>query len=261
MTWGEKRRPAGVPAHVVCGAGPPLVALHGGLSTSLDTFRLLGPELARDHLLIAPDLAGHGEPSTTEHTREDLRELDHTTMAEGVEAVLRHLEVDGPFHLLGFSLGAAVAMVLALRQPDRIASLTLLAANTVPTPRTRAGAASVRPEAIMADRPRLAAALERLHGPTWPLLAARLSTLWHEAPLIAPTQLDAFDPLLLIVGDRDPWIELAQQQAILDVCPAARLLVIPGADHFLLNSESIAHDVLSAFRRTVRASSGSPAVP
>lgn len=242
MSWAHKERSAeGAPAFIDVGAGAPVVALHGGLSTGIDTFRIIGPDLASRYRFIAPDLAGHGDSPA------DIWSLTHDVMADQVESVLNHLCLgEKPVHMLGFSLGAAVAMVLALRQPDRMASLTLVAANTVPTPVTRRGAAELLPEEIQRDRPRLAAALQRLHGPQWPELASRLALLWHAGPLIAPTQLEAIRALLLIVGDRDPWIEHGQQHAILDACPRARLLVIPEADHFVLGTARPAGYVVPA---------------
>jgi pimeloyl-ACP methyl ester carboxylesterase len=242
MSWAKKGRPSdGLPAFVDVGTGVPVVALHGGLSTGVDTFRIVGPELAARYRFIAPDLAGHGGSPA------DIDSLTHDVMADQVESMLTYLHLsEKPLHMLGFSLGAAVAMVLALRKPDRLASLTLVAANTVPTPVTRRGAAEIQPQEIQRDRPRLAAALERLHGARWPELADRLSLLWHEGPLIAPTQLEAISSLLLIVGDRDPWIEHSQQHTILDACPRARLLVIPDADHFVLGAPRHARYTLPA---------------
>lgn len=246
MEWPDKVRLGSLPPFVDWGTGAPIVALHGGLSTSMDTYRLLGPQLAGLHRLIAPDLAGHYDSDT------DVATLTHDLMADEVESVLDHLGLaEGPLHLLGFSLGSAVAMLLALRHPDRLTSLTLAAANTVPTARTRLGAAQVHPKAILAERPNLAASLERLHGTRWLPLAERLSELWHSGPLIAPTQLETIRSVLLIVGDRDPWIEFDQQQAVLEVCPDSNMLVIPDADHFVFARPHSVEHAAAAIRTHV----------
>ncbi len=43
----------------MAGEGPPLLLIHG-IGDSSDTWREVIPALARRHLVIAPDLLGHG---------------------------------------------------------------------------------------------------------------------------------------------------------------------------------------------------------
>lgn len=103
------------------GTGPPLLLLHGFDSCGLE-FRRLAPLLAGDHTLLIPDLHGFGFSPRPEPGH------------YGPEAVLRHLEAllhqlpqDQPLGLIGASMGGAVAMELARRQPGRITRLLLLA--------------------------------------------------------------------------------------------------------------------------------------
>lgn len=115
----------------VTGAGPPLLLLHGFDSSFLE-FRRLAPLLAADHTLVIPDLYGFGftpRPSNGSY---------------GPNGVIAHLEalLDALPHQLGLpaaadgatpslgviaaSMGGAVAMELARRQPERINRLLLL---------------------------------------------------------------------------------------------------------------------------------------
>lgn len=204
--------------------------------------------LSERHRLIAPDLLGHGDNPATATS------VSHDAMADDVELLLKQLDIGTPWHLVGFSLGAAVATVLALRDPLRIATLTLVGTNPLPDSRSRVGAALVRPEAICEDRPRLAATLDATHRSPWQPLAARLAQMWHDGPLVPASLLIPFEPLLLIVGDHDPWIAIDQQLAVLDVCPAARLLVIPGSDHFVLASPPAARTVADAITTMIEES-------
>ena len=100
------------------GAGaPPLVLLHGIWDT-WRTFAGVAPRLARGRAVYAPDLRGHGDSDKPEWG------YRHADYAADVLAVLRHLP-HGRVDLLGFSLGALVALHLAAEHPERLARLVL----------------------------------------------------------------------------------------------------------------------------------------
>ncbi len=103
------------------GHGPPLLLLHG-LGGSHDDWRRQVPVFARRYRVIAPDLRGFGdserqEPFTVQqHARDVAGLLDALGVARA--------------HVVGLSMGGAVAMELALSEPGRVAGLVL--ANTAP---------------------------------------------------------------------------------------------------------------------------------
>ncbi|MGW5083238.1 alpha/beta fold hydrolase [Micromonospora echinospora] len=103
----------------ISGDGPPVVLLHG-IGRTLDDFAALHTALARDHLVLAVDLPGHGgsAPLDGPHTL--------PALAGAVARFLDVAGVTGPAHLVGNSLGGAVAMRLAVDAPGRAASLALL---------------------------------------------------------------------------------------------------------------------------------------
>jgi len=103
-------------AHERWGEGSPLLLLHGftGTRHAWDHLRpLLGPRFA----VVAPDLPGHGEsPCDPDITFEaTLASLLHLLDALGSERI----------DVAGYSLGARVALGLALRAPRRIRRLVL----------------------------------------------------------------------------------------------------------------------------------------
>ncbi len=100
-------------------ANPPVVMLHG-IARSLDDFADQHDLLDDDHRVYSIDLAGFGEsdPLPGKSTL--------PAITDAVAEVLDQLGETRPAHLIGNSLGGAVAMLLALRYPDRVRSLVLV---------------------------------------------------------------------------------------------------------------------------------------
>ncbi len=93
----------------------PVVLVHG-LGDEADTWRHLFPRLARLTRTLAPDLPGFGRSVASARATMNLH-------AEAVIAVLRET---GKAVLVGNSLGAAVAELVAFRAPELVAALALV---------------------------------------------------------------------------------------------------------------------------------------
>lgn len=99
---------------------PPLLALHGWLDNA-GSFALLAPLLAARWQVIALELPGHGHsghlaPGASYHY------LDYV---QAVLAAVDALRLDR-YHLLGHSLGAGIASLVAAARPERIERLLLI---------------------------------------------------------------------------------------------------------------------------------------
>lgn len=108
-------------SYVESGSGAPLLLLHG-LGGSHDDWRMQTPEFASHYRVIVPDLRGFGaserrEPFTIQRHARDMM------------ALLSALSIEKA-HVVGLSMGGAVAIELALRAPQIVASLVLV--NTAP---------------------------------------------------------------------------------------------------------------------------------
>ena len=106
-TWGDE-------------AAPPLLALHGWLDNA-GSYDRLAPLLATRYHVIALDLPGHGH---SDH----LPDGASYHWPEYVRAVLGAADVLGLAHyaLLGHSLGAGIASMVAAARPERIERLLLI---------------------------------------------------------------------------------------------------------------------------------------
>ena len=97
----------------------PVVLLHG-FGADKQTWMNIQTGLAKERASIAFDLPGHGEAL-------DWPVVGHAGVAaKAVGQSLEELELDA-VHLVGHSMGGATAALVALRDPQRIKSLTLLA--------------------------------------------------------------------------------------------------------------------------------------
>lgn len=97
----------------------PVVLIHG-FGGDLNNWLFTQPALAEARRVIALDLPGHGGSG------KQVGAGDLPTLSAAVRAALAALEVTSA-HLVGHSLGGAVAVQAALDQPGLAASLTLLA--------------------------------------------------------------------------------------------------------------------------------------
>jgi pimeloyl-ACP methyl ester carboxylesterase len=105
------------------GAGSPLLLIHG-LGSSGDDWAFQIEPLARRHLLVVPDLPGSGR-SPAPHGPYCIRQFAST--------LWRLLDALGiaESSLLGFSLGGAVALEMALQRPG--AAVRVMTINSLPS--------------------------------------------------------------------------------------------------------------------------------
>lgn len=117
------RTPLGELAALAWGdaAAPPLLALHGWLDNA-ESFARLAPLLAAHRRVIALDLPGHGRSAHLPTSALRYHVVDQ------IDRVLEFADALGlrRFDLLGHSLGAGIASLLAAAAPARIGRLALI---------------------------------------------------------------------------------------------------------------------------------------
>ncbi len=100
------------------GAGKPLILLHGGVG-GIDMFGPNLPALGKNRQVIAVDFQGHG------HTADIDRPLRYEFMADDIAALMRYLGIEKA-DVMGNSLGAGIALQLAIRHPELVRKLVLV---------------------------------------------------------------------------------------------------------------------------------------
>jgi pimeloyl-ACP methyl ester carboxylesterase len=231
----------------VWGEGLPVTLLHGFTSCIEQNWAERSwVELltGAGHRVIGVDLRGHGRSS--KHYAPE--QYETSLLALDVVRVLGELELDCS-DVFGFSLGAGVALQLAIDAPDRARRLVLCgigdaAIRGLHDPRA---IEEIR-DALDADDPalvtsslgkRVRAAAER-GGNDLRALAAMTARGGWPGDLIDPPLVDV--PVLLGVAGRDEY--MAGIERLLDLLPRAEVVTVPGATHTALLSDD-------GFKRTV----------
>ena len=102
------------------GEETPVLLVHG-FGADLNSWMFTQPVLAESRRAVALDLPGHGGST------KEVGAGDAETLAAAVADALDALGLER-VHLVGHSMGGAIAIALAGRLPERVASLTLIAA-------------------------------------------------------------------------------------------------------------------------------------
>ena len=211
------------------GEGEPLLLLHGGLCT-IETFFGQTPELAKGYRVILPERRGHGRTADVDGP------ITYDAMAADTIAFMEALGIESA-HLVGYSDGAIVALLVAMRRPDLVRKFVSIGANfdcDGLTAEGRAFVESMQPDTFI---PMLVDMYKKASpdGPEhWPVVFEKIRRMFLNEPKISPAELGSIKaPTLVMAADRDlmtPEHTLALFQAI----AGAQLCVVPGATHALL---------------------------
>lgn len=106
-------------------SGDPLVLIHG-FGGGLNNWLFNLETLVGDHLVYALDLPGHGASS------KDVGDGSLEGLAQVLKGFIEVTEL-GPSHLVGHSMGGAVALILALAHPELVSSVTLIGSAALGT--------------------------------------------------------------------------------------------------------------------------------
>jgi pimeloyl-ACP methyl ester carboxylesterase len=228
--------PPGPQSVFVGGSGPTLVLLHGA-GDNAGTWSRIAPQLAKDHTLIVPDLAGHGRSAP--HSGP----IDVKEVLDGVEADLDALAPNRKVAIVGNSLGAWMAMLVAHRHPERVALVVCIDggaikganvhARVLPKARaearesvnqTRDPASPYVPNFVLDDIVRQAR-----EGPLG-RFAATAATM--EAYVLDDAQLRDFElPVRIIWGASDRLVPVDYAKRMLAELPQAELVTLDHCGH------------------------------
>jgi pimeloyl-ACP methyl ester carboxylesterase len=223
----------------ISGDGRPTILLHGAYQT-IDTIGPLLPGLAETRKVIAVEQQGHGRTADID------RPLTYEQMADDTAAAVRHLGIDdGDF--VGYSMGGAIALQVAIRHPALVRKLVVASAtfrsDGMPA-EALAMFPSITPE-LFAGTPIEAEYLRIAPNPgDFPKLVEKLTRLdttdfaWPEEDIRAIAA-----PTLIVLGDSDgvrlehavEFFRLRGGGVMGDLqgMPDSQLAVLPSTSHFI----------------------------
>ena len=237
--------------YVEQGSGPAVVLLHG-FGSSIYTWKDVLPALARTGRVVALDFPGFGGSDRPPDLSFDM----FPGVVLGLLAQLAIREAA----LVGNSMGGAVAVVIAARQPERVPRLVLIDAagyNTGP---------GQRPWNIDLVSSRAAGALLDRLPLRGPLVRLGLQQVFYDDALVTPERVDEYlapllrpgtsaairslmvtrtvrpslvaelapqvkAPTLILWGRQDRWIPVAQADRFASAIPGSRKVILDGCGH------------------------------
>jgi len=213
------------------GSGDPVVLLHGGLVTN-DTWAQQIPAIAERFAVYAPERRAHG------HTPDVDGPLTYREMAADTIGFLEAV-VPGPAHLVGWSDGGIVALLVAAARPDLVRKVVAISANTDTEPGTLVeGAAEAlgdNPDDPSLEMFRgLYAASSPDGAGHWPVAFAKILAMIEEGPAITADELATITARTLIVSGDDDLLTLEHTIAIYRAIANSELAVVPGTSHALV---------------------------
>lgn len=210
------------------GSGFPLILLHGN-GENCGYFVHQTEPFAQHFRVIALDTCGHGRTPRGEAP------FTIWQFAEDLLAFMDEHRIEKA-HILGFSDGGNIALVFALRYPERIGKLILDGANLDPSGVKRFIQIPIEIGYRVARC--FAGRSLRAHK------NAEMLGLMVSAPNIKPEELSRIQlPTLVIAGDKDV-IKESHTRLIAASIPGAELAILPGT-HFVANGNP------EAFNETV----------
>jgi pimeloyl-ACP methyl ester carboxylesterase len=229
--------------HEVHGQGPPVVLLHGGFAGA-SSWAAQTPVLAGGGYRVhVPERRGHA------HTPDVEGPFSYGVMADDTVAYLKQ-EVGAPAHLVGWSDGAVVGLLVAQRRPELVDRLVLIGQYYNSSGRVSGGL----DELLRAGGDQVMGFLRQGYDPVspdgpdhFPVVYAKMVRMVSTEPELDLASLAAVAaPTLVLQGDRDE-VTLEHGAAVAAALPHGRLAVLPGTHLLPLENPEVVNPLLLWF--------------
>ncbi len=206
--------------------GEAVVLLHGGLSKTSSWDYLMVPPLEDEFHVFAYDRTAHG------FTGDQPGSLHFTFQVQEAIAYLEDV-VKEPAHLIGYSDGGIIALMVAIARPELVKSIVAIGANyhySAPLSEFAEAFVSEDDQAeynlISPDAPHTL--LEKI---------IRMNQIWKTEPDISLKEIASIQcPVLVMAGD-DDVIKHEHTISLYENLPLGQLAIIPGTSHGLVKEK------------------------
>jgi pimeloyl-ACP methyl ester carboxylesterase len=191
-------------------------------------------DLARDHLVIAPDSRGHGRSTDVAGP------MHYADMAQDMIGLMDQLHI-ARADIVGWSDGGNIGLDMAMKHPERVGRLVTIGANYDAAGLVDPVSPASPDNAEFADGKAL---YQRVSATpeNWPVLYRQVTEMWRTEPHYTPDQLGRIrSPVLVLAGDHDA-VRRSHTDALAQAIPGAEERIFPHAGHMVLMQEPDAVD-------------------
>lgn len=207
--------------------GEAVVLLHGGLSKTSSLDYILVPALEDNFHIFAYDRTGHG------FTGDQAGSLHFDFQTNEAIAYLDDV-IKEPAHLIGYSDGAIIALMVAIKRPDLVKSIVSIGGNY--------HYSGVMPDAlgdrVISDEEQAEYTLISPDAPHTLLdKIQRMQAIWQSEPSLTLEDLAQVQcPTLVVAGD-DDVINHHHTIELYEALPLGQLAIIPGTSHSVMKEK------------------------
>jgi len=229
--------------HEVTGEGESLVLLHGGFASGSSWFAQTPVLAGAGYRVYLPERRGHG------HTPDVEGPITYSLMADDTIAYLE-TAVETSAHLVGWSDGAVVGLLVARRRPELVNRLVLIGQYFNSSGKTDNALTDelLNLDAEVTGFLREMYVAESPDGAEhFPVFHAKMAELFNTEP-----ELDLADfrelaaPTLVLQGDRDE-VTVDHSKAVAETVPNGRLAVLPGSHMLPMETPDVVNALLLAY--------------
>jgi pimeloyl-ACP methyl ester carboxylesterase len=229
--------------HEVSGDGEPLVLLHGGFASGSSWFEQTPVLAGAGYRVHVPERRGHG------HTPDVEGPITYSVMADDTIAYL-DAAVATPAHLIGWSDGAVVALLVALRRPELVNRLILIGQYYNSSGKTEN---PLTDELLKLDT-EVTGFLREMYvaespdgADHFPVFHAKMVEMFNTEPELDLASLrELRAPTLVLQGDRDE-VTVEHSKAVAETVPNGRLAVLPGSHMLPMETPAVVNALLLAY--------------
>jgi pimeloyl-ACP methyl ester carboxylesterase len=202
------------------------------------------PALAKSFRVFAPERRGHG------HTADVPGLLSYHLMTEDTSAFIDAV-VGEPVHVLGWSDGGIIGLMLALGRPELVKRLVVMGANydaagTVPDGLVDLDADSEDFSSLKA----MYANASPDGADHWSTVFDKVQEMWKREPHIPPDDLTRIRARTLVLVGDDDAVTLEHTIDLYRHIPKSELAVIPGTSHALgMEKPDLVNRIITDFLR------------
>ncbi|HYX34595.1 MAG TPA: alpha/beta hydrolase [Oligoflexus sp.] len=206
------------------GSGHPVIMLHGGLGHSGNWGYQVPTLIISGYKVVLIDSRGHGRSTR------DARPFQYELMASDVVAVMDELQLK-KVSIVGWSDGACIAMILAMKIPKRVAGVFFFGCNMDPS-----GTKDIAPSPVMDrcfirhahDHAQLSVTPDEFHD-----FAAAVGEMMKTQPnYFAKDLADIKVSVAIVQSEHDEFIKREHAEYLARSIPGAEFILMPDVSHF-----------------------------